>query len=285
MNTGCDAEPRLEGGAVELFRILESLPDRPTAFVKYRDLYGSEVDVPAAPPKPFDGRDFVRWPAGSRMFFEGVNQFRTTFTDFAAAQWGLTETDLAAWGCRWAISGPAAWRIVIPVTMGGRPVGWQARSVMNAVPKYLTSRYGKESDPEAQCGRPASAMLFNADALPEGGEALVLEGAANAMAWHRRDRARTPVAVALLGVALTQEKAALLGARRLERIVVALDDEPAARRRGRRHAEGLRAWVSAEVVAGRWVGGKDLGSGARLEIEESEPDILDRVRSRLGKDN
>jgi MoaA/NifB/PqqE/SkfB family radical SAM enzyme len=84
------------------------------------------------------------------------------------------------------------------------------------------------------------------------------------MAWHRGDPGRQPAAVALLGTSLTDERLRLLLAARLDRVVVALDAEPAAQVRAARHVERLRDW-GLDAVAGTWRGGKDAGIGAALE--------------------
>ncbi len=42
----------------------------------------------------------------------------------------------------------------------------QARAIKTgAEPKYITSHHGPEDDPKSERGRPAAAMLFNADAI------------------------------------------------------------------------------------------------------------------------
>jgi hypothetical protein len=268
-NAGCDADPTLRGGAAELLRRMDDLPDASTARRALRARYGTDALV-VIPPKPFDGADFVRYPEGVRPFEVDGGVMQDAFEAFASGQWDLGPTTLREWGFRWALTGELAWRIIIPVLMDGRAVGWQARSVRGADPKYVTSRRGKPEDPRAQCGRPAAAMLFNVDAVLPGSEVLMVEGAASAVAWHRRDRGRTPTAVALLGVALTAEKAALVASKEPERVVVALDPEPDAQRRARDHVDALRAW-GLDATLGRWVGAKGIAEGASLDVLAPSP--------------
>src|SRR3990172_5560289 len=118
-------------------------------------------------------------------------------------------------------------------------------------------------------GVPRAAFYSMPGLWCPGGEGIVVEGAGDVMRWHRDDRARQPAAVALLGVALTPEKAAMIHAARLERVIVALDAEPEAERRARRHVSDLRDAWHVNAVMGRWRGGKDSGSGATLEIESA----------------
>lgn len=267
-NAGCIADPRLHGGAAELLRMLDGLADASEARRALRARYGTEVLIVAAP-KPFDGSDFVRIPEGCRPFTPGGGWMQRQFELFATAQWNLGIRHLCDWEMQWSMTGELGQRILIPIAMAGRVVGWQARTIVDGVePKYVTSRHGKQDDPKAQCGRPAAAMLFNIDAVGHGDEILVVEGGADAIGWHRDDRSRSPVATAILGVNLTSEKAALIASKDPERVVVALDEEPEAQARGQQHAKTLNAW-GLNVAIGHWVGGKDAGSGATLEITDA----------------
>jgi hypothetical protein len=277
-NPGCDAEPRLQGGAVELFRRIEGLATRAAAFLLFKERYGLDSALPTPPVKPFDGQDFVRIPVGCRPFELGGSVMQQNFEAFAMRQWGLSVLDLRSWGCQWAMTGELAWRILIPIFLRTQPVAWQARSIGDVEPKYITSRYGKPDDPDAQCGRPASALLFNIDAVAKGGEVLLLEGAANVMVWHRRDKGRTPTAVAILGVALTDEKLAMLTRLEPERVVVALD--PGAEQRGRQHAERVCNW-GMDAAIGRAVGAKDFGAGARLEVDDLPPSPAEKLAEKI----
>lgn len=204
------------------------------------------------------------------------------FERFVREQWGIDVLTAMNWGLGWCLSGLHAWRVVIPVlASSGVCVGFQSRTINDAEPKYLTSRHGVEADPSAECGRPASAMLFNAGAIRRGEDIVLVEGAGDVMGWHRRDRARCPAAVALLGVALTPEKLATIEAGAPSRVIVALDAQPEASRRGLAHVEDLRAWGVA-AVTGRWVGGKDAGSGAQLVTTMDSATLVEAARGRLG---
>lgn len=281
-NEGCPASPRLEGGAVEFARRVFGLPTRAEVWRRLEREFGGAAPVEYAP-APRRGPDFCNLPPGMRPFEpSGGSPMQEVFEAFVERQWGLDGRDAREWGLGWCLTGPYAWRVVVPVVMGGQVVGFQARSVRgNAEPKYLTSRSSDDPGRPAECGRPAAAMLFNVDALPPDGEALVVEGAGDAMRWHRGARGRTPTALALLGTAMTPEKLALIAGRRPERAVVALDAEPAARRRALSHVEDLRAW-GVPAALGRWSGGKDSGSGASLTEEVSDEGGLGgAVRARL----
>jgi hypothetical protein len=276
---GCQAEPRLPGGVIEWARVVLGLQSRADVWRHLeREFGGGQTFV--APPLPPRGPDFCRYPSGMRRFDPTPSPMQVPFEDFVQRQWGLSAVDARSWGLGWCLHGHHAHRVIIPVLMGGEPVGFQARTVGHAGPKYLTSSSVATDRRPAECGRPAAAMLFNLDSLPEEGTGLLVEGPGDVMGWHRGDRGRSPTAVALLGVALTPAKLAMIAARRPELVVVALDDEPAARRRGLGHVEDLIAWdVPAEP--GRWVGRKDAGSGASLLIE-GRAGPGDAVRARVG---
>lgn len=265
-NVGCTASPHLDGGAVEWARRVLGLATRGEAWgVLERDF--SSDRVVARPSASQRSADFCRLPVGSRPFeYPPASPMQREFDLFVGRQWGLGGGSSLGWRLRWCMTGWYTWRVVIPVVMGDQVVGFQARTIREEIEqsKYVTSRHGPESDLLAECGRPAAAMLFNADALRAGCDVLVVEGAADVMGWAARGD-RHHVAVGLLGVALTPEKLSLISLARPRRAVVALDDEPAALRRAAAHVEDLRAW-GVEAVLGRWSGGKDAGSGASLVI-------------------
>jgi len=273
-NTGCVAEPRLDGGAAEWARRVLGLPLRSDAVRHLVSEFGGGAPVVWAPP-PRPGPDFCRFPLDMRPFAADGSSLQSIFEQFMLRQWGVTAEDARRWGLGWCLRGPHAWRVVVPVVVGGAPVGFQARAVRGAEPKYVTSRHGPhESD--AECARPASSMLFNIDAVRPGEDAVMVEGAGDVMAW----RSRAPTAFALLGVALTPAKLDMVRARAPSRVVVALDDEPAARERGLDHVDALAAW-DVPATLGRWVGGKDAGEGAILEEDPGGGSVLARVARRL----
>ena len=278
-NSGCPAEPRLDGGAVEWTRRVLGCATRGEAWrTLARDYGGAAVAYAPEPPR---GPDFCNIPEEARRFIDD-SPMRSAFESFVSSQWGLSVADARDWGLSWCLTGDYSFRVIIPVVMGGVAVGFQARAIRAGVePKYLTSRWIESGGRPAECGRPAGAMLFNVDAAPREGTVVLVEGAGDVMAWHRGSRGRSPTAVALLGVALTPEKLALLSSVGLERVLVGLDEEPDAQRRALAHVEDLRAWgVPAERV--RWSGGKDAGSGASV-VEVSEGAGLGAaVRARLG---
>jgi len=169
-------------------------------------------------------------------------------------------------------------RVVIPVQMGGMVVGFQARTIKDGVePKYLTSSNVPSHGRPAECGRPAAAMLFNADAIQRGRDLILVEGPGDVMAWGVN---HVIPAVGLMGVALTTEKISTIRAAAPSLVVVALDAEPDAQRRAMIHVEDLRAHdVNAKL--GCWVGAKDAGEGADLETSTRPPTLADRARAAL----
>ena len=292
-NLGCPASPRLDGGAAELARRLLGLASRLEAWRDLERRFGGAATVAYAP-APTRGPDFCNFPREMRRFEVAGSPMQAVFEAFIDRQWGLRPEDAREWGLGWCLTGRYAWRVIIPVVMGGAPVGFQARTVATTLDKppddpvaellgrakYLTSSKVASTDRPAECGRPAASMLFNLDSLPREGEALLVEGAGDAMRWHRGERGRSPTAVAILGTALTPEKISLLVERGPERLVGALDEEPGTRGRALDHAESLRAW-GFSVAAGRWIGGKDAGSGASLEVADETGGVGEAARSRL----
>ena len=278
-NSGCVAEPRLAAGAVEWARAVLGHPSRAEAWRTLAQKYGGASVVYASEPQR--GPDFCTLPKEMRRFEVSPSPVQSAFTFFVKAQWGLSESDARDWGLGWCLTGDYAFRVVVPILMGGRAVGFQARSIRPVEPKYLTSRWTASDRGPAECARPAAAMLFNVDAVPREGEVLLTEGVGDVMGWHRGSaRGRTPTAVGILGVALTPEKLALLASLGLERALVGLDDEPDAQRRALAHVEDLRAW-GIPAVRVRWSGGKDAGAGATPVEDPDEGGLGAAVRSRL----
>lgn len=274
-NAGCDAEPNLPGGAVEWARRVLKLGTRAEAWRHLERSFGGAAVAPLAPTPR--GDDFCRLPDGFHTFAEDTI-LREPFLFFARRQWGVGLEDALRWRLGWTLRGRHAFRVVIPIDMGGRPVGFQTRTIKDGVkPKYLTSsNVAGRHAPEAECGRPAAAMLFNADAIRRGREAVLVEGAGDVMGWHATHA--SPPAVGLLGVALTAEKIAVVRAAGPSRVVVALDAQPDAQRRAAAHVEDLRAH-DLDAVLGAWVGGKDAGSGAELVVSASAGTLSDRLRA------
>lgn len=275
-NAGCPAEPRLEGGAVAWVQQVEGFGTRARTWTK---LLKEFRGTPVAAVRPLLGQetvDWVRFPAEyCRLPGEGGRAGMQAMA-WLVAHWGLTAPDVARWELGYCARGPYAWRVILPVIMSGIVVGFQARTIREAAPKYRTSSFGGE------CGRPASAMLFGYDATMRGGAVLLVEGAGDVMGWHRGGAIlRQPRAIGLLGVALTSAKLALLAALAPSTVVVALDAEPAAQQRARAHAEDLEAW-GLPVELGTWVGGKDAGSGATLVRTSLSQGARALVERRLG---
>lgn len=281
-NPGCDAEPQLEGGALEWARRALGLLTRGETWRALEKEFGTEVPVVPEAPRP-RSEDWCDLPKSARPFTapnpldDSVPPLEAPFAEFVARQWGVDRYEAKRWDLHYAASGRHAWRVIIPITMAGALVGFQARHIQNGIPKYLTSEYGFVGDERAECGRPASALLFNADAIAAGREMLLVEGAGDVMGWHRTER-DTPAA-GILGIALTPAKIAIIKAARPRRVIVALDAGAREQQRAMAHVEDLQTW-GLEAVAASWEGGKDAGSGARLVVG-ARVDVAAAVRARL----
>lgn len=248
--------------------------------------------------------DWVKWPDGTRWFQErggfqaGPGRTanntngggRGILYDEAAAflrrQWGLTLRDAERWGWGFCAQGRYAWRIVIPVVQGGTPVQFQARSYRVGEPKYLSGKEGIDA------ARGMGEVLYNVDAVGEGSNAILVEGAADVVALSREPHqpavgAGAPgdrpggagglrgaggavvlsgqgVAVGLLGSQLSAAQAALLAAQRPAKVTVALDAD--AERTTRMIAEQLRGDWGLVTEAATWHNGKDAASGGRIVL-------------------
>lgn len=263
-NVGCVAHERLEGGALEWARRVEGKRTRGEMFGDLRKVYGTERVIEYKP-IPREGDDFVRWPAGMRLFkADDRSPQQRTFELFATKQWGITLADMVTWGLGYCTSGYYAQRVIIPIVMGEQPVAFQARTIgVDPKKKYITSRHGPKEEPTSECARAASEILFNYDRIQKGGRVVLVEGVGDVMGWHRGNLDRQPTAAAMLGVSLTPEKLALLEALDLEDITLAVDAEPDAQAQACRLLEDMRDWsLSANLAT--WRGGKDAGSGADL---------------------
>jgi hypothetical protein len=137
--------------------------------------------------------------------------------------------------------------------MNKKVVGFQARSIANAEPRYLNARRGDFVDPKAECGRAAESWLYNSDFVQRGATVVLVEGAADALQATKKGGG---VGVALLGMTLTIEKLAGLASKDPGRVLVALDNEPSAQRRAVSYVEAMLSW-GIEAGRAEWKGGKD----------------------------
>lgn len=266
-NTGCDANPSLPGGAVEWARRLLGLTSRGEAYriLTQKFSTGKVILQPVAP----RGDDWCRLPREMHEFEIAdfavpVSLTQNFFERFISKQWGISLSDALRWKLGWCASGRHGMRVVIPIEYRGNVVGFQTRTIVpGSEPKYLTSQHGPESDPQAECGRPAAALLFNYDRLRAGEDAVLVEGAGDVMGWHARQPRTAMPALGNLGTALTPQKLDMIAAARLGCLVVALDPEPAAQVRARLYLADLQAW-GIPAILGAWEGAKDAGAGANL---------------------
>ncbi len=285
-NLGC---PMADSTVIEWVRRKEKLRSRTETWQFLSEKYGSATPIVYHAEDIFRGDDFVHWPAGTVPFTSGRGgMMQRTFEIFIAQQWGLSQLDALSWGLCFSLRGWYARRVLIPIVMNRVPVAFQARTIGDVEPKYLTSRHGSKDDPNAECARPAGCLLFNIDSVVEESDVVLVEGCGDVMGWHRErqgGRTRTPTAVGLLGSALTSAKIALLVERNPDRVIVALDDEPEMQRRATKHIEELRGW-GLEACFGRWIGAKDAGAGANLSIVESlNPSFRQHIDQKRGAQN
>jgi hypothetical protein len=275
------AEPQLPGGAIEWARRVLGLADRAEARRVLERDFGTEARIPATPDLVYRD-DWCRMPTGFRAFeqSENASPMQGEFAGFIKRQWGLSIADALRWELGFSLTGRHAWRVIIPVKMGGRIVGFQTRTIKDSVtPKYFTSQHGEPSNPQAECGRPASRMLFNVDAVRVNQEILMVEGAGDVMGWHSRPESSQLPAIGLLGLALTGPKLALISTARPRRVIVAPDQGARERLRALDHIDALRAW-DVDAVLGEWEGAEDAGGGATLVVGEPLS-LADRIRERL----
>ena len=299
-NLGCDAEPRLAGGAVEWVRRVEGYTTRGRAWARLAQFPLRTSHAPLPIRRPPD--DWCVLPNLNPPDLDGVIQRKGLA--FISRQWGLTRHDAVRWSLWPCMRGRHAWRVIIPIRESGHTIAFQSRTMVPGVePKYLTSRYGPRGERGMECGRPASGLLFNLDAVVPGSPVILVEGAGDAMAWDRRrgvhgddlrevetsdhattapDQVETAPAVALLGTALTPEKIAMLHQKLAGgRVIVALDAELPTLRRAVAHVDDLMAWgIPADV--GAWTGAKDAGAGGRLTVNGGPVSLRDRVARRIG---
>lgn len=270
-NAGCDACPRVDGGAVEWARAWENERTRGETIAFLRAKYpGSPV---LAKPIPLPAyKDFCLFPQEMRRFRLDPSQLQLMFEKFAVQKWNLRLSDLMGAGAGWCVQGRLAWRMIFPVLMGHRPVGFQARTIKAAEAKYLTSRHGKEGEKDVECGRPAEAMLYGLDDVPPGAEIVLVEGIPDTLCARKLGL----WSVGLMGTILTAEKLSMIVAARPSKIVVALDDEPETASVAADVIENFLSWgIPAEE--GNWIGSKDAGGGGKLGIR---PRSLANVLSR-----
>lgn len=283
-NAGCDAEPRIDGGALEWVRAVENFKTygKTLAFLqaKHPSLVARTKPKPVA-----EYTDWCRLPPDMRHFNSDVSMtspWQRTFIEFAMTQWRLTVADLIKAPAGWCVNGRHAWRLIFPILMDGRLVAFQTRMVRSSAEwagsdrfaKYLMSRHGPRDDPGNECGRPADAILYGLDQVKEHDEIVIVEGIADVLALRRK---KVP-AVALLGTQLSSEKIALLRKKKPGRVVVALDSDGSTTDAASETFRSLLAWGFETVVA-KWSGGKDAGSGGELNVERSglASEILGRL--------
>jgi hypothetical protein len=262
-NVGCEASPRAWGGFAEWVRRFGKFSTRAEAVWHLRTEYAGEDTFDDAAPVHQVIEDFCRIPEGPPLDVRSI--IAAEALGFIERQWGLTYEDAQLWRLTACTHGRFAYRVIIPIEFKGVIVAFQARSYRNALPKYLTSKSGPKENPESDCGRSVGSVLFGLDHVAEGDTVVLVEGPGDAMRWtrdHRHDSERMR-AVALLGMSLTPERAALLYAARPACVIVALDAEDATRESSTKTAVALQS-IGLTVDTGTWIGAKDAGAGARL---------------------
>lgn len=264
-NAGCPAEPRMNGGAIEWIVVAEKFVRRADAWAYLlREFYTEQPVIRQRiikEPEP----DFVRYPEGMRLF-GNRSYFDRVPLAFIRKQWGLSLDDAVNWRLGFCTMGRYAHRIIIPIIMHGQVVAFQARAYDDREPKYLNSMSGPFADEKSECARPMGEVLFNLPGVL-GEEVLLVEGVGDVMGWHKREHETLePNATGILGLALTVEKLMLLRGINPTRVIVGMDNEPAARARAIAHMQDLEAF-NMPAVLGEWQGGKDAGSGATIAVQ------------------
>ena len=263
---------------IEAVRAYDGFTTRTEAILSLRQEFPPlNIEYDPVPDRFVDWCELPKEMSTIEAGMQARSPFASRAVAFAKKQWGVPVDVLMRFGCGYCVSGRFANRIIFPIKMGGRLVGFQGRVFFDGEPRYLTSRHGARGDQWAECGRPADAMLFNLDAVQVGGRVLLVEGLGDTLAWeHRRTTTLdgTP-AVAILGSAFGFEKATLLMARQPKVVVVGLDT--GATEASNETVALLQAW-GADVEIGTWVGaGKDPGEGAELRCENAGGRV-ERVR-------
>ena len=279
-NSGCIANERLAGGALEWARELEGFASRGKTIAYLQTEFPSHgrVRMPALPKLAYD--DFCRFPKEMLLFkLPPAPILQAGFLNFAWQQWGLKIQDLVTTGAGYCVKGFYSQRIILPIVMDRQPVAFQARTILSVsmFPKYLTSSNVAQRTRAPECGRPAEALLYGIDEVKPGDEVVLVEGGPDAIAARRRLGLR---AVGLLGTALTSEKLALLARTRPSRVIVALDAETETSEKALEAMAALLGW-GLDAALGTWTGAKDPGAGGRLIIQT--PGIAGQITQRLGK--
>ena len=280
-NAGCPAEPRIDGGALEWARAVENFKTFGKTLAYLQAKY-PQLIAPKPRPLPVDEyKDWCRLPRDMKHFvIEGPSMMQGGFIDFAQRQWGLGMMDLMKAPAGWCIQGKHAWRIIFPIFEDRKLIAFQGRAIRSSsempIAKYLTSRHGPSTDLDNECGRPAEAILYGLDQIRPDEELIVVEGIGDVLALRKQGR----VAVALLGTQLTSEKIALIRKRRPGRVIVGLDTQNETEGTSIDVHRNLLAW-GIDAVTGKWAGGKDAGSGAKLCVAVGG--IAENVSRRLSR--
>lgn len=263
-NSGCIAEPRIYGGLLTWVQTLEGLPGKTETLYWLSIHFKSDNYVPNFTPVQIERYDdWVKLP-DVRYFGHGkLDKIRQRkFELFAKRQWNFSVSQLMKMEWGYITNGFHKDRIFIPVHMNNQMVSFQTRTIVpDCVPKYRNARKGDSRDDEkAECGRAGEAILYGYDRLREGETAILVEGAADVEA-HNLNPDALGSAIGALGVALTSEKIALLANKKPKAVVIGFDADAEAKIE--KFIEPLFAW-GFNVEIGKWVGGKDAGSGATL---------------------
>ncbi len=198
-------------GYRDLSRVLAKLTGRPISREMMDGLRRGKPSTEHPQIRP------VRLPTGRsalspvhRRYLEG----RGVDADLAASRWGLEGISIHAM---------LGWRIFIPIHRRGKIVSWTTRAIgENQKTRYLSA------DPVKDGGMPLNCLLYGADFARHA--VVIVEGPADA--WRIG-----PGAVALFGIAYSQEQVALLAKYPVR--VVCFDAGPQERKAGEKLSEAL----------------------------------------------
>ncbi len=269
--------------AWKIVQRLEDIASRGETLLFLMQNYSTDVHVidTRVTRKDAQYEDWCRLPKEMRLFSRQPSVVVSWFLSFTSAQWGIGIDELIQVGAGFCTKGRYAWRIIFPIVMNGQVVAFQARTIkkVEGSYKYLNSRRGLKDDPQAECGRPAEACVYNYDAIVPGSIVIMMEGIGDRLRYGQYARwFEGHVPIALLGTALSSEKICLIKEKDPSWIVVALDNEPEAQERCSDYMDVLAVW-GFKISHGEWVGGKDAGSGAQLHMREM--DMVSRGTRRL----
>lgn len=208
------------GGPWELVMAVRGVDEKGAAEFVGSLVTGKPREFPGLPKVVVVGdgrtREPFRLPWGVRIPSLEGTVMPDVFADYLTGR-GVTSEQVERWQIGYATRGRLAWRVVLPVHTRGRLVAYVGRAVFGDRARYDMPYAGGGAEP--------SVALLGEPFLTENSDVLTIaEGSFSLLAL---ERACAPNPVALLGSDWSPEKAAVLTARRWERVIVATDPDAA----------------------------------------------------------